>query len=326
MSSHTENNPLAALSEAMTAAAARAGAAIVTVKARQRMPATGVAFAPDLILTANHVVEQDEDIRLVLPDGSEVLAQVAGRDPGSDLAVLHLEKPLATAAIPAEQEAQIGQLVLALGRPFGRGLEASLGVISAVGGALHFGHGHGANLERHIRTDAIFYPGFSGGPLVSAAGEVVGINTSGLARGAPLTIPVDLAWKIARSLAEHGSLKRGYLGVRSQLVEIPESMRPALGRDQAAALLLVGIEPDSPAAQAGLIVGDILVGIAGSPVNDHDELLGALTGDAVGRAIPLQILRGGQLIIVQVTATERSHEDDSSHGHPRHMRFRFRRP
>lgn len=326
MSSPNENNPLAALSEAMAAAAARAGAATVTVEARQRMPASGVAFAPDLILTANHVVEQDQDIRIVLPDGSEVLAQVAGRDPGSDLAVLRLEKPLAAPAVLAEGEARVGQFVLALGRPFGHGAEASLGVISAVGGALHFGHGHGANLERHIRTDAIFYPGFSGGPLVSAAGEVVGINTSGLARGAPLTIPIDLALKIARSLAEYGSLKRGYLGVRSQLVEIPASMRPALGRDQATALLLVGIEPDSPAAQAGLLVGDILVGIAGSPVNDHDELLAALTGEAVGKAVEVQILRGGQSVTVQATAVERPVDDESPHRHQRGMRFRFRHP
>jgi S1-C subfamily serine protease len=297
------NNLLAVLSESMANAVEKAGAATVLVDGRRRFPASGIAFAADLILTADHVIERDDDIPVVLPDGSQHAARLAGRDPGSDLAVLRLPAAAAAIAEIAPQEARIGQLVLSLGRPTREGIQASLGVISAVGGPVRTGRG--GLLERYLRTDAIPYPGFSGGPLVDTAGRVVGLNTSGLAHGASLAIPVGLAWQVAESLAKHGSVRRGYLGVRSQPVAISASQQKALGRQQATGLLLVSIEENSPAEAGGLLVGDILTGFGGQPLTDPDELLARLTGEVVGRPAPVEILRGGQPSLITVTIGER---------------------
>jgi len=303
MSQSNGNHPLTALSEAMAEAVEKAGMGTVLVNGRRRLPASGIAYAADLILTADHVVEREEDIPILLPDGSEVTATLAGRDPGSDLALLRLKGGPAFLAEPAPQEARIGQLVLALGRPTSEGIQASLGVISAKGGPVRTGRG--GLLERYLRTDAIPYPGFSGGPLVDTAGRVVGLNTSGLARGASLAIPADLAWQIAGTLAQHGSVRRGYLGVRSQPVTIPTAQQKALGREQSTGLLLVSVEEGSPAEAGGLMVGDILVGLAGQPVSDPDELLARLSGAIVGSPAPVEVLRGGQPATVTVTIGER---------------------
>jgi S1-C subfamily serine protease len=296
-------NPLTALSDAMAEAVAVGGAATVLVDARRRIPASGIAYAANLILTADHVVERDDEIRILLPDGSEVPATVAGRDPGSDLALLRLERAVAAVAQVAPQEARVGQLVLALGRPTPDGIQASLGVVSAAGGPVRTGGG--GLLERYLRTDAIPYPGFSGGPLVDSAGRVVGLNTSGLARGSALTIPAELAWSIAETLAQHGHIRRGFLGVRSQPVELPPAQQRLLNREQSSGLLLVGVEEGSPAEAGGLILGDIIVAIAGRPVADPDELLASLSGDVVGKPTPVEIVRGGQLQTVSVTVGER---------------------
>ncbi len=298
-----EPNPLTALSEAMAEAVAKAGAATVMVNARRRFPASGIAFAADLVLTADHVVERDDDITIVLPDGSQLKATVAGRDPGSDLAVLRLERPAASAAEPAPQDPRVGQLALSLGRPTEEGIQASLGIVSAIGGPVRTGRG--GLLDRYLRTDATPYPGFSGGPLVDTAGRVIGVNTSGLARGASLAIPVGLAWQIADTLAKHGHVRRGFLGVRSQPVTIPSAQQKALGREQSSGLLLVGVEENSPAEAGGLLVGDIIVAISGQPVTDADQLLASLVGDVVGKPVPVQVLRGGQPTVIQVTIGER---------------------
>lgn len=303
MSATSESNPLVALSEAMAEAAERAGAATLLVDARRRMPASGIAYTANSVLTADHVVERDDDIRIVLPDGSQVPATIAGRDPGSDLALLRLEGANLAAAEAAPQAARIGQLVLALGRPNTEGIQASLGVVSAVGGPVRTWRG--GLLEHYFRTDATPYPGFSGGPLVDAAGRVVGINTSGLARGMSLTIPVSLAWQVAETLSQHGHVRRGYLGIRSQPVSLPAAQQQALGRQQSSGLLLVGVEEDGPAAGGGVLIGDILVGIAGQPVSDPDELLALLVGTVVGKPTELEVLRGGQPATLTVTIGER---------------------
>jgi S1-C subfamily serine protease len=296
-------NILVTLSNAMADAVARAGASTVTVDARRRHPASGIAYSADLILTADHVVEREDNLVVILPDGSDAPATVAGRDPGSDLALLRLGRAAAQPVEVAPQEGRVGQLVLAVGRPGRNDLQASQGVISAVGGPAR--SMRGGLLERYLATDAIPYPGFSGGPLVDAAGRALGMNTSGLARGASLAIPAKQAWNIAAALEQHGSVRRGYLGIRSQPVELPATAQQALKRQQASGLLLVGVEEDSPAAAGGLMIGDILVGLAGSPVTDPDELLGSLTGSIVGQATPVEILRGGQPMTVSVKVGEK---------------------
>jgi S1-C subfamily serine protease len=286
------NNVLVELSDALADAAERAGKATVLVNARRRMPASGIAYASDLILTADHAVERDEDIKVILADGKEVSAKVASRDAGSDLAVLKLERATDSVAEITKSPARLGQIALALGRPSPDGIEASLGTVSAIGGPIRTGRG--GVLERYIRTDSISYPGFSGGPLVAADGTVLGLNTSGLANGTAVTVPADIAWRVADTLVKHGRIKRGYLGIRSQAVDIPEASQKALKREQAIGLLIVGVETGSPAAKGGLIVGDILVGVAGAPILHHDELFTRLNGDVVGKSTPIDLLRGGQ--------------------------------
>jgi S1-C subfamily serine protease len=285
-------NVLVELSDALADAAEKAGKATVLVNARRRLPASGIAYASDLILTADHVVEREEGIRVILADGAEISARVAGRDAGSDLAVLKLERTTGSMAEATKSPARLGQIALALGRPSPDGIEASLGTVSAIGGPIRTGRG--GMLERYLRTDSISYPGFSGGPLVAADGTVLGLNTSGLANGAAVTVPADIAWRIADMLVQHGRIKRGYLGIRSQAVDIPEASQNTLKREQAAGLLIMGIEKDSPAARGGLMVGDILVGVAGQPVLHHDELFARLNGDVAGRSTQIEILRGGQ--------------------------------
>jgi serine protease DegQ len=303
MTQANEINPLVAFSNAMADAVAKAGGATVMVDARRRLPASGIVFQPDLVLTANHVVERDEDVRIVMPDGSQRSATVTGRDSGTDLAMLHLDKSAPQIAEPAQQAARIGQLALALGRPSPDGIQASLGVVSAVGGPVRTGRG--GLLENYLRTDTIPYPGFSGGPLVDAGGAILGLNTSGLSRGMSLTIPVSLAWNVARSLAEHGSVKRGYLGIRSQPVAIQSAQQQSLGRQQESGLLVVWVEEASPAAQGGLLVGDILVAIKGQALGDPDELLSALVGSLVGQPTSVEVLRGGQPQTLTITVGER---------------------
>lgn len=297
------NNVLVELSDALADAAEKAGAATVLVNARRRMPASGIVYAADLILTADHIIEREEGIKVVLADGAEVSASVAGRDAGSDLAVLKLERPVGTVAEATKSPARLGQIALVLGRPSPNGIEASLGTVSAMGGPIRTGRG--GMLERYIRTDSISYPGFSGGPLVAADGTVLGVNTSGLANGAAVTIPADIAWRIADTLVKHGRIQHGYLGIRSQTVEIPATSQKTLNREQTTGLLVVGVEGDSPASKAGLIVGDILVAVAGVPVLHHDELFTRLDDDVVGKSTPIDVLRGGQPQTINVVIGER---------------------
>jgi S1-C subfamily serine protease len=297
------SNVLVELSDALADAAEKAGNATVLVDARRRMPASGIVYASDLILTADHIVEREEGIKVILGDGTEISARIAGRDAGSDLAVLKLERAVNTVAEATKSPARLGQIALVLGRPSPNGIEASLGTVSAIGGPIRTGRG--GMLEKYIRTDSISYPGFSGGPLVAADGTVLGVNTSGLANGAAVTIPADIAWRIADTLVKHGRIQRGYLGIRSQTVEIPAASQKALQREQATGLLIVGVENDSPASTGGLIVGDILVAVADVPILHHDELFARLNGEVVGKSTPIDVLRGGQPQMINVVIGEK---------------------
>ena len=295
------------LSDAMADAVEQAGKFTVLVEARRRFPASGILFAKDMILTADHVVERDEDIKVLLGDGMELTARLAGRDPGTDLAVLKLDLPAGIAsATPAElakTPARVGEFVMAIGRPSKNGIEASFGTINAIGGPVRTGRG--GMLERYIQTDVVSYPGFSGGPLINGEGRVFGINTSGFHSGGAITIPADVALNTAETLAKYGKIKRGYLGIRSQTVNIPAEGQQQLNRKQETGLLIVGLEADSPAGKGGLMVGDILTGVAGAAIEHHDELFTRLSGDVVGKFTSLDVLRGGKLQAVDVVVGER---------------------
>jgi S1-C subfamily serine protease len=211
------------------------------------------------------------------------------------------EKALAPAQ--TSDDVKVGQLVLAVGRPSDAGIQASWGIVTAIAGPTRTHRG--GMLDRYIKTETTPYPGFSGGPLLNTEGEVLGLNTSGLSHNAALTIPVSVAWQVAEALAQHGSLKRGYLGVRTQPVEIPEAARSALKRDQKAGLLVLWLEENGPAQKGGLFVGDTIVAVAGKSASDPDDLFAALTSDTVGKPVAVEVLRGGRPETVSVTVGER---------------------
>ena len=294
-------NTLGALSDGMADAVEAVGPAVVRVNGRRRRSGTGVVYGPNTVLTASHVLEREEDLTVGLRDGHTLPARFAGRDHSTDLAVLRVEGLDAGAATPAEGEARVGQLALAVGSPSrGEGPRATFGVVSAVGGPVRTWRG--PRLERYIQTDATPYPGFSGGPLIDVAGKVLGIMVSG-SRGTAFAIPADLAWRVAGMLEERGSVKRGYLGILSQPVQLPDGER--LGLMQNGGLLVVGVEDGSPAGRGGLIVGDILATLDGQPVEDTDDLLVLLHGERVGRAVPVKLVRGGELEEIEITVGER---------------------
>lgn len=289
-------------SNGLTLAVEKGGANTVLVDARKRYPASGIALADDLVLTADHVVTREENINVLLADGRSFSASIAGRDPGSDLAVLRLPEKVLTPAATSDS-VKVGQLVLALGRPSSAGIQASWGIVTAISGPTRTFRG--GMLDEFIQSETTPYPGFSGGPLINTDGEVLGLNTSGLTRGSSLTIPVKVAWQVGDALAKHGTVRRGYLGVRTQPVEIPEAGRQALKREQSQGLLVLWLEENGPAERGGLLVGDILVAVSGQPVGDANDLFAALHNDTVGRAIPVEVLRGGRPETVNVTVGER---------------------
>lgn len=287
-------NSLTDLSNQLADAVETAAKTLVTVKGRARQSASGVAYAPGLVLTANHVLERDEDLSILDPGGTSRAAQLVGRDPATDLAVLRVNGLDLPAAATAAGAARTGQFVLAIGRP---GPMASLGIVSFVGGPLRTGRG--LTLEQFIRTDATPYPGFSGGPLIDASGAVLGITTTAFG-GAALAIPHALAWRVAAALTEHGTPKRGYIGISSQPVRLPA------GASSESGLMVVNVEDNSPASKAGLLLGDILVSLDGQPAGDTDDLLRLLTGERVGKAVKLEVIRGGNLITLELTVGQRS--------------------
>lgn len=295
-------NPLTDFSNGLASAVEKGGASTVLVDARKRYPASGIAYSQDLILTADHIVTREENIKVLLPDGRTFDATIAGRDPGSDLALLRLPEKVLTPAQTSD-DVKVGQLVLALGRPNSEGIQASWGIVTSINGPTRTFRG--GLLDEYIRTETTPYPGFSGGPLINTKGEVLGLNTSGLTHGSSLTIPVKVAWRIAEALAKHGTVKRGYLGVRTQPVEIPETARKILKREQNHGLLVLWLEEGGPAEKGGLLVGDILVAVDSQTVSDPDDLFSTLGSDTVGKGIAVEILRGGRPETIQVTVGER---------------------
>jgi len=297
----TETQVLRILSNQMADAVERVSQSLVLVNGRQRQPASGVVYAQDLILTADHVLEREEDLTIQTHDARTLPAQFVGRDPATDLAVLRVANLGLNPIVAAAEAARVGQLVLAVGRSSGEGPMASAGIVSAVGGPLRMGRG--GTLERYIRTDATPYPGFSGGPLIDAQGGVLGITTTGLASGVALAVPASIAWSIAETLVQQGYIKRGYLGISSQVVNLPAAQR--VGRTQEHGLLIVKVDDDSPAQKGGLMLGDILVGIDGQTITDTEELLALLTNSRVDKTIPVEVIRGNTLQTLQVTVGQR---------------------
>jgi S1-C subfamily serine protease len=293
---------LSQLSDELAAAVDKAGRSVVRVNGRPRQSASGVVWSADgVIVTADHVIEKEDELTVGLPDGNEVSAQIVGRDPGTDLAVLRADAKGLEAATQANG-AKVGALILAVARP-GQSVQATLGVVSALGGQTRTWRG--GQLDGFIRTDAVLYPGFSGGALIDSSGSTIGLSTSHFGQGAGFAIPLSTVKRIADQLLKGGRIKRGYLGVTSQPVQLPAAIRERGKIEQETGLLLLGVEPGGPAEQAGVIIGDVLVGLGGDPLRDTDDLQRALAGDRVGQGVALKLVRGGDVRDVNVTIGER---------------------
>ncbi len=292
---------LTQLSENMAAVVAAAEASVVRIEARRRIPASGVAWKEKgMIITAHHAVQQEEAIGVVGQAGERWDAELVGRDPSTDLALLKLKGGDLTPADWAEPElVRVGHLVLAVGRP-GRSLQATLGVVSAFGDSWRTPMG--GRVDRYLQTDVVMYPGFSGGALLGVDQRVIGINTSALVRGISLTLPTSTVARVAADLLQHGRVRQGYLGVSSQPARLPKGQAEFL--NQETGLLLASVEPESPAANGGLMLGDTLLSLDDLPLRHMDDLLSALA-DRAGQTATIKYLRGGQVQSGAVTVGER---------------------
>ena len=292
---------LASLSDALALAVETAGPSIVRVEGRHRLSASGIVWSADgLIITAHHVVEHDENIGIGLPDGRTVAASLIGRDPSTDLALLRSSgQGLAAPAWGDAESLHVGHFALALGRP-GQSVMATLGIVSAL--KKEWRTPAGGQLDHYLQTDALMYPGFSGGPLVDASGRFLGLNTSAMLRGLTLTIPAATIRRVADALQAHGRVRRGYLGVSAQTVRLPAAVAQQVGQETG--LLLGAVEAESPAERSGLFMGDTLILFDGQRVTQSDDLVGLLSGDCVGKTVSVRLLRGGQLTEVNVLIGE----------------------
>ncbi|MBX5493107.1 MAG: trypsin-like peptidase domain-containing protein [Chloroflexi bacterium] len=304
MSEQGASEILARFSNDLADAVETAGRRTVAVLARRRLPGSGVLWdAQGVVVTADHVLERDDDLRVLLADGRELAASLVGRDPSTDLAVLRVAADgLPAVAPPTEVEVRVGHFVLAVARLDAGPPCASSGIISAVGGPWR--GRRGALIEGYLRTDLTLYPGFSGGPLVDPRGRIIGINTSLLARGHGLALPLATVRRVTTTLLTQGRVKRGYLGIGTQPVALPAAIAQRVG-GQARGLLVLSVEPTSPAERGGVLLGDILIAFAGHPLRDTDDLLALLGPERVGTAQPLTVVRGGEPRSLTVIVGER---------------------
>jgi len=295
--------PLTELSNDLAAAVDAVGRSVVAVHARRRIPASGVVWQPGVVVATHHTIQRDDDITIGLHDGTTVEATLAGRDPSTDLAVLRLASAgSAPAAALATEAPRVGQLVLALGRP-GASVTASLGIVSALGG--EWRTWQGGTIDRFMRLDVAVYDGFSGGPLVDATGRVAGVNTSGLARATALTVPASTVSRVAAQLLSRGHITRGWLGIATQPVRLPAALQQSLGVDAAIGLVVVNVEPESPADRGGVLLGDIVLAVDDRRVSEPGDVIAALGGDRIGQAVGLRVARGGRAEQLTVTVGER---------------------
>jgi S1-C subfamily serine protease len=311
---------LDAYSRAVVDAVEQVAPAVVAVDVRKRGsgpsrrgPAqagsgSGFVFAADgLILTNSHVVEDASEIDVTLPDGRERRADLIGQDPDTDVAVLRISAPdLSAVAFGDSRLLRPGQLVIAIGNPYGFQHTVTAGVVSALGRSLRARSGR--LIDQVIQTDAALNPGNSGGPLVSAAGDVIGVNTAIIAGGQGLSfaVPIHTAASVVPALLRDGRVRRGYLGVAGQDVPLLRRVTRFHRLAQAAGVLVISVEPASPAAAAGLREGDILVSLDATPVTSVDDLHRVLTESRIGTPATLGVLRGTERLDVQALIGHRA--------------------
>ncbi len=290
---------LAVFSDHVAGAVELAGRSVVAVHARPRFSSSGVIWRPGIIITAEHTIRRQDEITVTLPDGTNQPATLAGSDPPTDLAILKLKEPAGEPlAAGIASRTRPGSLALSIGRSQDSGVNATMGIISAVSGPWRTWRG--GHLDQYIRLDLTLYPGSSGGLVVDSAAATVGIATSALSRIAGLAVPAATVNRVLDEILSRGRVSRGYLGVGLQPVELPDHRR---------ALIVLSLESAGPASRAGVLIGDVLLTIAGKPVADTDDIQTALESHSVGQTIEVGLLRGGESKQVAVTIGERPRRD-----------------
>ena len=279
---------LATLSNDLASVVERAGHAVVAVHARPRFSSSGVFWRPGIIVTAEHTIRREEEITVTLPDGSNVAAALAGSDAGTEVAVLRVDGASGAPLPQAGAAPAPGNLVLALGRSQDSGVNATMGIVSAVSGSWRTWRGG--------RLDLTLYPGSSGGVVVNMAGEAIGIATSVLSRIAGVAIPATTVDRVVGEILTRGHVARGYIGVGLQPVELPDHHK---------GLIVLSLEPEGPAGKAGVLMGDILVSLGGKAVPDIDDLQSVLESHGIGQSVEAEVLRGGVSKKVAIAIGER---------------------
>ncbi|HET9195034.1 MAG TPA: S1C family serine protease [Vicinamibacterales bacterium] len=278
----------------------RVAPSVVQVDGQGR-PASGLVYAADTVVTTARAVGRDEHPRVRRADGEVVNAEIAGWDPATRVVVLRapgLELP----ALSAGEPPRVGEIAIALARSWSNAITASAGVVSVIGGPLPTGRRR--SIAQVIRTSAPMHEGFAGGALVGADGRLLGVTTAASIRGLGVVIPAGIAWNAAADLLQRGTLRRGYLGIAAQPARVSEKQKSAAATEQA--LLVVDVKPGTPADDAGLFVGDLLLSLDGHALASPDELFDLLVGDRVGKSVAVKVLRGGAPVDVSVTVAPRS--------------------
>lgn len=299
MGEETPLSTFAALSRDFAAAVAGASRSVVAVHARHKIPSTGVVWREGVVVTAAHTIKRDEEIAVELADGTKHAATLVGRDVGTDLAVLRvdgLELPPAERA-PSDR-LHAGHLVLAVGAR----ATASLAFVGSVGGGWRTWRG--GEIDRLIRLDAGLPPGFSGGPAVDASGSVAGILTAGLLRHAAIVVPPETVDRVTGELLDRGRVKRGFLGVSLMPVWLPEALAATLDVETDRGVIVLGADPEGPAGKAGIMLGDVIVAIEGSPTRSTDDVQAQLGGERVGGSLAVSLVRAGARVDVTATVGE----------------------
>lgn len=293
---------LVQFSDNLADAVEHAGASVIAVPEGGREGVSGTLWRDGIAVIAAHTIRGHDEVTVVLPTGDKSKAKILGRDHGTDVAVLKLTQQTGSASLADESRSRVGEIVLSIGRRGSDGLAATYGVISAIGGPWRTWQG--ARVDRWLRLDLNPFTGFSGGPIVNARGEVLGIATSGPRRSV-VTIPVSTVEGVVNQVLQHGRVARGYLGIGVQPVAFPDATRQSLGISGDRGLLVVTIAPGSPDESSGLLLGDIIVTIEGSPVHGVRSLQAALDTENVGKSISLDIVRGGKMLKLPVIVGEK---------------------
>jgi S1-C subfamily serine protease len=297
-----ETDPLVTLSQRVAAVVRERSVHVVRVDGRRRGPASGVAWSQDgLVVAASHAVERDEEIDLGLPSGETTRASVVGRDPTTDVALLRARATGLTPAPWGEADAlAAGELLVSISRP-GRTARAGLALLARAAG--EYRAAGGGRIDRYLETTLEPHPGVSGALVLDARGAPIGVATTGLVRGALLVLPAATLRRVVKSLLAHGEVRRGYLGLASSPVPLPAALRERTGEE--VALLVTRVEAGSPADRAGLLLGDAILSFGGETLQDPGELLAFLSEDRIGDALPLKVLRAGEVREVSVTVGTR---------------------